>query len=84
MAVTIVSSREFNQDTGGAKQAALSGPVFITDRGHLSHVFLTFADYQQLTDSRTMVDLLSMPTDSGDIDFEPAPVKDFPIPADLD
>ena len=33
MAIKTVSSREFNQDTSGAKRAASSGPVFITDRG---------------------------------------------------
>ena len=30
---TRLSSREFNQDTSGAKKAAENGPVFITDRG---------------------------------------------------
>ncbi|EGH47880.1 prevent-host-death family protein, partial [Pseudomonas syringae pv. pisi str. 1704B] len=30
---TTLSSREFNQDTSGAKKAANEGPVFITDRG---------------------------------------------------
>ena len=34
MPTTVLSSREFNQDTGRAKRAADSGPVFITDRGH--------------------------------------------------
>ena len=38
MTVTTVSSREFNQDTGRAKIAARSGPVFITDRGRPAHV----------------------------------------------
>ena len=32
MAITTLSSREFNQDTGGAKKAAKKGPVFITVR----------------------------------------------------
>ena len=30
MAVTTMSSRDFNQDTSGAKRAAKEGPVFIT------------------------------------------------------
>ena len=30
---TRMSSREFNQDTSGAKRAAEHGPVYITDRG---------------------------------------------------
>jgi antitoxin (DNA-binding transcriptional repressor) of toxin-antitoxin stability system len=33
MAATTLTSREFNQDTSGAKKAARRGPVFITDRG---------------------------------------------------
>jgi len=35
-----LSSREFNQDTSGAKKACQSGPVFITDRGKPSHVLM--------------------------------------------
>jgi hypothetical protein len=31
MTVTTLSSREFNQHTGRAKNAAQNGPVFITD-----------------------------------------------------
>lgn len=45
---TQVTSREFNQDTGGAKKAAERGPVFITDRGRPSHVLLTFEAYESL------------------------------------
>ena len=30
---TQMSSRQFNQDTSGAKKAAENGPVYITDRG---------------------------------------------------
>ena len=33
MTITTLSSRQFNQDAGGAKKAAKKGPVFITDRG---------------------------------------------------
>ncbi len=45
---TTLSSREFNHDTSGAKKAALSGPVFITDRGRPAHVLLSIDDYQRL------------------------------------
>ncbi|MCF9010316.1 type II toxin-antitoxin system Phd/YefM family antitoxin, partial [Pseudomonas carnis] len=38
MTITTISSREFNQDTSGAKKAARKGPVFITDRGKPAHV----------------------------------------------
>src|SRR5262249_7675293 len=49
MAVTTLTSREFNQDTSGAKKAARRGPVFITDRGRPAHVLLTIEDYRRLT-----------------------------------
>ncbi|HEX4032186.1 MAG TPA: hypothetical protein VHX20_17615 [Terracidiphilus sp.] len=41
MAITTLSSREFNQDVSRAKRAAKKGPVFVTDRGRPSHVLLT-------------------------------------------
>jgi len=69
--VTTLSSREFNQDTSRAKQAASKGPVFITDRGRPAHVLLTIEDYQELSGSRTsIVDQLAMPGVE-DIEFAP-------------
>jgi len=71
MGITTVSSREFNQDVSRIKRAAVNGPVFITDRGHPSHVLLTIEDYQKITGkNESIVELLAMP-DAADIDFEP-------------
>ena len=57
-----LTSREFNRDTGGAKKAALGGPVYITDRGRPSHVLMSFDDYQRLTESEaSIVDMLAEP-----------------------
>ena len=71
MAITKLSSREFNQDTGKAKRAARRGPVFITDRGRPSHVLLTVEEYQKLTKGqKSIVELLAMP-EAAEIDFEP-------------
>ncbi|MBT9588371.1 type II toxin-antitoxin system Phd/YefM family antitoxin [bacterium] len=68
---TTLSSREFNQDTGRAKKAALAGPVFITDRGRPAHVLLSFEEYQRLLGGATsIVDLLAMP-ELDDIEFAP-------------
>ena len=50
--ITTLSSREFNQDTGKAKKAAESGPVFITDRGRPAHVLMSFSDYQRSVGKR--------------------------------
>jgi len=70
MTITTISSREFNQDTSGAKKAARKGPVFITDRGKPAHVLLSIEDYQKLTGlNADIVDLLVMP-EAAEIDFE--------------
>jgi prevent-host-death family protein len=77
MAITTLSSREFNQDTGRAKKAAAAGPVFITDRGRPSHVLLSIEDYRRLTESATsIVDLLAMPAELAAIEFEPPRLAD--------
>jgi prevent-host-death family protein len=69
--ITTISSREFNQDTSGAKKATKEGPVFITDRGRPAHVLLTIEDYQKLAGGAvSIVDMLAMPGIE-DIDFEP-------------
>lgn len=84
MAITTISSREFNQDVSRVKRAAANGPVFITDRGHLSHVLLTIEEYQKITDQKeSIAELLAMP-DASDIDFEPPRLnKKLYEPADL-
>lgn len=71
MAITTVSSREFNQDTSRAKKAAAEGPVFITDRGKPAHVLLSIEDYRRLTGGpRKIADALAMP-EGADIEFDP-------------
>lgn len=62
MTITTLSSKEFEKDPKRARKAAANGPVFITDRGRPSHVLLTIAEYQKITDKRNNIaDLLSMP-----------------------
>jgi prevent-host-death family protein len=84
MAITTLSSREFNQDTGRAKKATRKGPVFITDRGRPAHVLLTIEEYQKLAGSKTsIVDLLAMPGIEN-VKFEPSRLPGpFARPADL-
>ena len=43
-----MNSREFNQHTTRAQKEADKAPVFITNRGRLVHVLLSYADYQKL------------------------------------
>lgn len=74
MSVTTLSSRELNQDLGGAKKASLSGPVVITDRGKPAHVLLSYAEYLRLTASqRSLAAALAMPGGE-DVGFEPPKV----------
>jgi prevent-host-death family protein len=71
MAITTLSSREFNQDTSRAKKAARKGPVFITDRGRPAHVLLSIEEYRKLNGAReNILDLVAMPG-VADIEFDP-------------
>ena len=75
MTITTVTSRELNQDIAGAKRAATSGPVFITDRGRPAHVLLCIEDYRRLAgDRRSLVEALSM-TGLAGIDLDPPRVR---------
>lgn len=83
MSITTISSREFNQDTSGAKKAARQGPVIITDRGKPAHVLLSMEEYQKLTGiSSTIVEMLVMPQ-APEIDFETERAVITPRPVDL-
>ena len=75
MAITTLSSREFNQDTSRAKKAAKRGPVFITDRGRPAHVLLSIEEYQKIADKHeSIIDLLAMP-DANEVELEPSQLK---------
>jgi len=80
--MTIVSSQEFDQNIGHAKQAALHGPVFIADQGKPAHVLLSIEEYQRLGGRRNIVEALSMPG-LAEIEFDPPPVKIGSRPAEL-
>jgi prevent-host-death family protein len=77
-----ISSREFNQDTSGAKKAAERGPVYITDRGKPAHVLLTYTAYEELVGKHRVLDRLAEPAGVEDVELtiskniepaEPAP-----------
>ncbi|TXJ07440.1 MAG: type II toxin-antitoxin system Phd/YefM family antitoxin [Acinetobacter sp.] len=46
--MSILSSRDFNQNVSQAKRLSYQEPVFITDRGTPSHVLLSYQQYQRL------------------------------------
>jgi prevent-host-death family protein len=84
MAITTLSSREFNQDTSGAKKAAKRGPVIITDRGRPAHVLLSIEQYQRLAGGqKSLADALAQ-IKGGDFDFKPPRLRGGLFkPADL-
>ncbi|AWL90943.1 MULTISPECIES: type II toxin-antitoxin system Phd/YefM family antitoxin [Bradyrhizobium] len=82
--VTTLTSREFNQDTSGAKKAASKGPVFITDRGRPAHVLLSIEDYLRLSGGHmSLAEALAQA--NADFDFDPPRITGgISRPADLD
>lgn len=84
MAITTLSSREFNQNTSRAKKAAVKGPVFITDRGKPAHVLLSIEDYQRLTEGQgSLIDRLGLPAGIESVELEIPAMRDLAYPADL-
>jgi prevent-host-death family protein len=80
---TSITSREFNQHTSRAKKAAERGPVYITDRGRPAHVLLTYEEYERLTGTHTVIDLLAEPAGVEDIEFDIPAADDIARPADF-
>ena len=89
------TSRQFNQDAGGAKRASAAGPVFITDRGRPAHVLMTIEHYRRLSNEaeppKTIVEMLAMEGDDivESFDEELRKIRDesraeAPRPVDLD
>jgi len=83
MAITTLSSREFNQDTSRAKQAAGKGSEVIIDPGRPAHVLISI-EYQKLVGPQaTIVNQLAAPGVE-DIEFDPPRVSGIsPRSADL-
>ena len=76
--MTTITSSEFNQNSSKAQKAAESAPVFITKRGKLSQVLMSYADYQKLAGNRkSALEALTPPPDIAeameDIEFEIPP-----------
>ncbi len=81
---TQITSRQFNQDTAGAKKAAEHGPVYITHRGRPAHVLLTYEAYEQLLGTQFVLDRLAEPEGVEDIDFTVPAANEVAHPATLD
>jgi prevent-host-death family protein len=85
MSISVMTSREFNQDSSGAKKAAEKEPVIITDRGKPTHVLMSYDAYLALQKKqRSIYDAVGDPA-SAHIDFEPPRMSDkFLKPAEFD
>jgi antitoxin (DNA-binding transcriptional repressor) of toxin-antitoxin stability system len=87
VAITTLSSREFNQDASRAKRAAKKGPVFITDRGRPAHVLLTIEGDRAMSGGKkkkSLAEALAMPN-ADQLEFDPPRIggDEFPVPADF-
>ena len=81
--VTKISSREFNQNTSGAKKAAARGPVYITDRGRPAHVLLAYEDYERLLGAGDALDRLAEPAGVDDIALAVPATDELAHPAEF-
>jgi hypothetical protein len=74
-----VSSREFNSDVAGAKRAAATEPLFITDRGEPAFVLLSMEKFRELTRSgKSGLDILielGAQFPNGELNFEWEPER---------
>jgi prevent-host-death family protein len=78
-----MTSRQFNQDTAGAKRAAADGPVVVTDRNRPAHVLMTWEHYRLLSgDAPTPMDLIA-DRPAQDVDL-PLPERTLPRDSGLD
>ena len=91
MTATILSSREFQQNTSQAQKAAQDGPVFITSEGTPVCVLLSIEEYRRITgkgqtaadlEGKNIAELLYMPG-IADIELEIPKLDELPRPADF-
>lgn len=71
--MTILSARDFNQQVAKACKAALTEPVFITERGKPRHVLLSIETYEALTgQQKSIAELIALAEPAeAESDFEP-------------
>lgn len=85
VSITSIPAREFARDLAGAKRAAATGPVLITDRGQPAYALLAIEDYYALTGAGTasLLDMMDA-IPGGDFDFEPPRLSGNVQAVDLD
>lgn len=71
MAVSYMTSADFNQNPSRAKRQADQQPVVITDHGKASYVLMRYSDYEKkLKPFRSVADALHDRRPEADRDFE--------------
>ncbi len=72
MTIHTFSSRDFTRDVSAAKRAAVSGPVFITDRGRPAFALLKIDDYYRIAGQNepSLPDVMEGIADGEGIDFD--------------
>ncbi|MFK0329763.1 type II toxin-antitoxin system Phd/YefM family antitoxin [Rhizobium sp. NPDC090275] len=68
--MTIISSREFNQNRSSAFRATAKGAVIITDRGKPAYVLLTVDEYRKLTKQEDSISEAFYVPGADEIEFE--------------
>lgn len=76
MTTTTITSEEFEEDLERARNAAVNGPVFITENGVNAFVLLTDEAYRKIGETgESIADLLADP-EAAEADFEPPCIDD--------
>ena len=80
------TSREFNQNTAGAKRAARKGPVIITDRGEPAFVLMSIEEFRSLEGKPpepskpvSLAEALADNRPEADFDWEPPRMSGFSL-----
>ena len=77
--LSVLTSREFNQDIARAKRAADDGPVIITDRGRPAYVLMRHETYRRLTGGGPGIRALLADPESETVEFDPPPLGAEPF-----
>jgi len=84
MGMTTITSREFDQDTPGARRRADRGPVFITDHGQPAYVLLTMAEYERLAGMGKSVAEALAQSGGSEYDFDVEFPRSRELPREID
>lgn len=68
--MSVVSMRQYSQDSSGVVRAASKAPVFLTNRGKATHVVMSIGEYEKLHGpTKSILDTLRQPG-GREYDFE--------------